>query len=280
MGGLLPRLAAVLGGLAVLLAPAAGRADRRADTLLRRVEAAYRAAPALTAGLSMRVWHDGRETELRGTVRLSKPNLARVELSGPYLRTLASDGRTRWELFADGRCEKKRADPHGLDIEALWAKPVVMFFVPEYVVFGAAVEPMTRHLGRETFEGRPYQVLELRRPELDRQVTRLYVGRDRLVHRMAATLRSGEDSVRVEAVFRNIRVGKRLPTSAFAYRPPATARVYVRDGAGMPGLLAPLIPVGQPAPDFDLETPSGGRISLKDALRGKKALLLNFWFHR
>src|SRR5262245_46123609 len=53
------RFAALLGGLAVLLVPAAGSADRRADLLLRHVQAAYRAAPALTAGVSMRMWHEG-----------------------------------------------------------------------------------------------------------------------------------------------------------------------------------------------------------------------------
>lgn len=37
--------------------------------------------------------------------------------------------------------------------------------------------------------------------------------------------------------------------------------------------------VSRPAPDFSLPTPSGGTVSLKDALKGRKALLVNFWFY-
>ncbi len=37
--------------------------------------------------------------------------------------------------------------------------------------------------------------------------------------------------------------------------------------------------IGRSAPDFILPTPDGGQISLSNALRGKKALLVNFWFY-
>ena len=37
--------------------------------------------------------------------------------------------------------------------------------------------------------------------------------------------------------------------------------------------------VGKAAPDFNLPLSRGGRLSLGDALKGKKAVLLNFWFY-
>ena len=40
-----------------------------------------------------------------------------------------------------------------------------------------------------------------------------------------------------------------------------------------------LLAVGEGTPDFDLPSPSGGRFTLHDALQGKKAVLVNFWFY-
>lgn len=39
-----------------------------------------------------------------------------------------------------------------------------------------------------------------------------------------------------------------------------------------------LLPVGATAPTFTLPTPSGEKVSLDDALKGNKALILSFWF--
>ena len=41
---------------------------------------------------------------------------------------------------------------------------------------------------------------------------------------------------------------------------------------------APLKP-GTAAPTWTAKTPSGASLSLKQALQGKKALLVNFWFY-
>lgn len=59
-----------------------------------------------------------------------------------------------------------------------------------------------------------------------------------------------------------------LPAGYEAYKPPAR-----------PDYAADLVAVGKPAPDFELPRPNGERLSLNGALQGKKAVLLNFWFH-
>jgi hypothetical protein len=46
-----------------------------------------------------------------------------------------------------------------------------------------------------------------------------------------------------------------------------------------PQFEAKLLPAGKVAPDFNLPMPRGGQLSLTDARRGKKAVLVNFWFY-
>jgi hypothetical protein len=46
-----------------------------------------------------------------------------------------------------------------------------------------------------------------------------------------------------------------------------------------PQFEAKLLPAGKVAPDFNLPMLRGGQLSLTDARRGKKAVLVNFWFY-
>lgn len=45
------------------------------------------------------------------------------------------------------------------------------------------------------------------------------------------------------------------------------------------GQYAPPLKAGTPAPPWVAKTPEGKNLSLKLALAGKKALLVNFWFY-
>jgi peroxiredoxin len=87
----------------------------------------------------------------------------------------------------------------------------------------------------------------------------------------------------------------------FRFSPPPTAKVYDPPRLNLLRLLPlrnivqpnlpnaqndrlatleqDLIPVGQLVPDFDLPQADGTRIGLYKALKGKKATLVNFWFH-
>lgn len=44
-------------------------------------------------------------------------------------------------------------------------------------------------------------------------------------------------------------------------------------------ILKGMVPVGKPAPAFTLEKASGGKVSLAQAVKGKKATIINFWFY-
>lgn len=40
-----------------------------------------------------------------------------------------------------------------------------------------------------------------------------------------------------------------------------------------------MVPVGKPLPDFNLKLASSGSLTLKNAIKGKKATIVNFWFY-
>ncbi len=71
-----------------------------------------------------------------------------------------------------------------------------------------------------------------------------------------------------------VQTDRHFSPADFAWTPPKGAldgRKIKKDG---PNLLKP----GDVAPDFDLPLTNGKHLTLKEALKGKKGLLINFWF--
>jgi len=74
--------------------------------------------------------------------------------------------------------------------------------------------------------------------------------------------------------YRNVKTDRLFTPADFAWTPPKG----VVDGRTVKVQGTELLKVGDPAPDFDLPLANGRRLSLGEALKGKKGLLLNFWF--
>lgn len=49
--------------------------------------------------------------------------------------------------------------------------------------------------------------------------------------------------------------------------------------SGAQDFEANLLKIGTKAPAFSVNNPKGGKISLAQAMKGKKATLVNFWFY-
>jgi hypothetical protein len=127
----------------------------------------------------------------------------------------------------------------------------------------------------ETWNGTRYDVIELTDPSPVTQRARLYIGRDKLIHRTTFVMsRKGEPVSHVEYVFPSLEINKPLPPATFVFIPPQDSTV-----ADTRAMDVQLIPVGKEAPNFTLPTPAGGQVALGELLRGKKALLINFWFY-
>jgi len=166
--------------LCLLVVAPVARADERADSLLREVEAATRALPSLGARMQVTLItqslsaRQGTSSQPRqndsgfstgnepvsftysGTVKLQRPNFVRVELMAPVHQTIACDGKAVWTLLQSNEYVKNPADPQGKTPNSYG--PIQMFFAPESArtagvlmsTANSGVENfMTRYLGKE-----------------------------------------------------------------------------------------------------------------------------------
>jgi peroxiredoxin len=75
-------------------------------------------------------------------------------------------------------------------------------------------------------------------------------------------------------VYREVRTDRYFTQAGFAWIPPKGAV----DRRKLNGQRPKLLQVGEIAPEFELPLTNGKRVSLGGALKGKKGLLVNFWF--
>lgn len=244
------------------------RADQKADALLKEVSRATRAVNSLTADLVMTMSSTLGKQKATGKVKLMRPNFARIEIGAPFSQTIVSDGKHMWMYQKNGnQYMKTEADPKGEEISAMWAFPVNIFFDPS---MKPLQEGVTMKLAPpETIDEKKFSVIAATLPGGSGQI-KLYIGPDKLVHR--TVMAAGPAGGRAEATFKNIEIDAALMASDFAYTPPKGAKLQKP-----PDFTATLIPLGKKAPNFTLRTPAGTSVSLLSALRGKKAVLINFW---
>jgi peroxiredoxin len=75
-------------------------------------------------------------------------------------------------------------------------------------------------------------------------------------------------------IYRNIRIDRNFVPADFAWTPPKGSIDSRKINRDEPKILQ----VGDVAPDFVLSLTNGKRLTLGEALKGKKALLVTFWF--
>ena len=156
---------------------------------------------------------------------------------------------------------------------------VAIFFHPHYLLSRSALFDMnTRYIGQETVDGQVCDVLEMEveQPGPSDPRTTLFIGADRFIHKISDAAGYPSDRVTQEATFSHIRADAPLPNACFQFQPPKQARIV---SIPAPNYDANLITVGLLAPPFARPTPDGGSLSLTDALKDKKALLLSFFFY-
>src|SRR5579872_361611 len=268
----------LLGGGFILVSTLGGtlaQADDAASALLKEVDMATRAAKTLTADLTMTMSAQGHNVTVQGMVVLKKPNMALIDTTGaPFDLVLDSDGKSLWIMIKSAnQYQKRAANPQGRDIRVGWAIPVQMFFDPEDLDPIRSNEAKAHLLAPETVDGKPFQVVELTGDNPFAYTMKLYAGPEKLVTRVMLDIPQADAKAQYSAVLSKVQVGANVPDTLFAYQPPKTTKAYV------PSSEARLVAVGKEAPRFMIPSPSGGNVALADALKDKKAVLINFWFY-
>jgi len=75
-------------------------------------------------------------------------------------------------------------------------------------------------------------------------------------------------------IYRNVQTDRHFSPADFAWVPPKGAV----DGSKIKSHGSKPLQAGEIAPEFELPLTNGKHISLREALKGKKGLLVNFWF--
>jgi outer membrane lipoprotein-sorting protein/peroxiredoxin len=262
--------------LSLLFSPHATRADREAEATLKEFRAAEKAVQTMSADLTLTQSSGGGPvTTTPGSIRLKKPNFARIELGKPFHHTIASDGTSVWLTEKDRhRYQKNEANAQGTGMASFLIVPVGMFFDPEFRGF---IEPSiqgTRYVGKETIEGQTYRVVEIQGDKPYHFTLTCYVDGRGLVTRTRLQMKLGADTLQFGTVLSHLKINETLSERDFSYTPPADAVLYdLSDPAGR------LLPVGEKAYRFSVPAPVGNPLTLDGVLKGKKAVLINFWFY-
>jgi len=269
--------------LLALIGTRGARADEKADALLKEVETASKAVKTLTADLSMSQKAkdpNGKEESMKmvASLKLKKPNLARIDFTqGEFVKTIASDGKTLFTLMPGNQYQKAKVDADGKNIDTLWAAPVAMFFSGRFTLMGAESKAATTYAGKQTIEGTEYDVVQVSGTKPFAYSGKLYIAPSKLATRLDLEITGGGQKMQVDAVLTNVKKNVPLTEAGFAYAPPKDAVVF--EQPSLEEFNKKLLPVGSAAPRFALSAPTGGKVELAEVLKGKKAVLVNFWFY-
>ncbi|MBM3459965.1 MAG: redoxin domain-containing protein [Armatimonadetes bacterium] len=258
---------------AVLVGLRPAPADEQGKALLRAAFKKLHAAKSYGAELTQTLAPMGVEPlVLKGRLAAAKPNLLSVRLTGkipmgPDVNlSLVSDGKFYFQHQGGPTYSKDEVDANPTQFQGRWEAEVDAFFGGE----GLAEKRDATVSGTATVNGVACDLVKLPAQE-DGPAVEYAIGKqDGFIHRTTLTFGAGTPR---QMVLTNTLTGITLNPAhkpeTFAFTPPPGAREQ----------FAKMIPVGKPAPDFNLPVLKGGRVALSDLRKGKKAVLVNFWFY-
>jgi outer membrane lipoprotein-sorting protein len=254
-------------GAACAVAATAASADTKGDALLRKARATLTHTRSLKANLDVKAGSQA----LTGTVEALKPNLGRVTLNSPGNGEMQriSTGKEMFMVMPADKTYQKVGGGAGMEraLGLLPNDPINLFFHPSDL----AARSRTRYLGAKKVGGKAYDVVEVKSKEIP-FTQQLYINAAGFPEGVVMTV-PGAEKQTIRFWLKDVKLNAALTGAQFAYMPPA-------DFTLPKGPEESLLPVGQAAPDFNLDQPGGqGLYSLESARKEKKAVLVNFWFY-
>jgi hypothetical protein len=280
------RRRAALAWLALLAPIGAAQADSKVEALFAKARQVVTSARTLSAEGA---WNSTMGGETGGMVlllRLMKPNLSWITLNG-------SDGKPASLDICDGNdfvdvsIAQKEYDR--TPIAASYGGPGLVRNLPPLRAFHhpafLTAGPEHRYAGTKEANGKTYQVVEIEGKTLPEGYVgcvskRYFFGPDGLLDGAEFEIKEPRRSSTSIFWLKNVKLNVPMTAAQFAYTPPPDFKYLGREPeAERARGVAALLKVGARAPDFRLPTPDGSELSLTAARKGKKAVLINFWFN-
>lgn len=269
--------AAGMVALAAFACLPAAMADRKSDATLKKIQQTLSGISSLTGTMVVTVKTPAGPGVFNAELQLLRPGNAVIKVTGDggmRQQTFIIDSPNSYIVLPDSKEYIKDSDAAtvGERLEQL-GPPIGAFFKPEKTM----PSDRTVHRGSKKVNGATYEVVEVKAGPNGEPPATLYIGKSGLVE--GAEIAQDKNSG-ITFWLKNIDTRKKLDRTQLAFRAPADYKELKQEtAAGERDFEKGLIAVGAPAPSFDLPRPDGSRLSLEQALQGKKAVLLNFWFY-
>jgi outer membrane lipoprotein-sorting protein len=199
------------------------KADERSDQLVRQVIAKIATLRSMTGTLAMTGLRDGKTVTASGPFRLMKPNKALVQTKGEMASTLSSDGKEMIVLVASGYYKKEAVDAKGNGLYFSWALQVPAFFTPSEVLAIFKGWKST-YGGKHKLSAGECDKVVFTDPKDSNYHTTFYISPDKVPVRFE--MESTTQGLRMTAEMSNIKLKPPLAAADFAYKLPATAKLY------------------------------------------------------
>lgn len=267
---------AALAGAALFLLGGTALADAKSDALFQKAREALAAARGLEAEATYMLAPVGRSGELAATIRLLRPNLGQFVVRPKGEASLAfaiySDGKTLYRVRPlTKQYQRIPAPPKGMGDSSRIYLPLQAFYEPEILTAGADHE----YLGARTVDGKSYEVVQGPAKAPLAGTARYFFGESGLLEGMEIDLKQEPPGTKMTFWLKNVNLTPSLTEKEFAYTPPADYTLH----DPLAALEGSLLKVGTNAPDFRLPQPDGSPLTLSGMRKGKKAVLINFWFY-
>lgn len=247
-----------------------GNADTKADAVIRKAIATTRATKTLRASF--------KEAREKGSLRIMRPYYIQMEQQGTSMlpERFYCDGKSVWMVDA-AKKEYMVSSAQSLlgsirqneDLD-----PLTVFLFPDTL----QAAKQRRYLGSRKRNGVTYTAVAVFLRS-DKTRYTLYFGASGLLEGTESGNETGGKWLE------RVRVNAPMTAKEFAFVPPQDyKKITEQENAAQSEKAAEdeytrkLLPVGATAPDFTLPTADGKTVQLSELLKGKKAVLVNFFF--
>jgi peroxiredoxin len=230
--------------------------------IMQKLTARIAAAKGLSYEVRSFQVKDGKEKPfMSAKVRAMRPNLIYGE--SPK-QCWYSNGKESHEFYPD----KLEYVSRPIDADGAWlplGSGLLSFCAPKIY------KPNYSRASKAMFQGKPALCVEGEEPEVPGLVAKVYIDEKTWLP-LGWEQVTGDSSL--VGVFSNVETEKSYPTESFNWTPPRGA-INLRDVKRVSLLLKK----GTDAPMLTFKDPNGKPINMKSLLKGKKGLLVNFWYY-